>query len=325
MALFRMSHPVIYTIGIGNSPEHITNQAKEILAGIDVVAGHFGFIEMAKKYINPKAMIIDDRPARNRAVTFEDYQKDRVSMVVTQALKKKSVAVLSGGDSGLWGMAGVFIEAKEIFGQQFEVKVIPGISSITSIAAKLGAPLQNGFSIISVGDEDVPFNVIEKKLKGAAYGGGVIVLYKLILENLAYPNFYPKEKYPELYPPEEKTKYRLQRTYDILSEFIPDDRVMIIVTDAFDQTSVYSKRIDLLGNENGKESVEVTNFGEFLNKADNYRFFTMVIIGDATTRVIDEKMVLSPQWNYKWTYSTEMLDQVKDLKYLKRQDVFFNK
>jgi precorrin-3B C17-methyltransferase len=318
-----MKLPVIYTIGIGNSPKHITQQAKEILADVDVVAGHFGFIELARKYLNPNAMIIDDRTARKRAATFEDYQKDRISMVVTQALSNKSVAVLSGGDSGLWGMAGVFIEAQEMFGHIFEVKVIPGVPSMTSIAARLGAPLQNGFSIISVGDEDVPFSIIEQRLKGAATGGGVIILFKLILENLAYPNFYPPEKYPELYPPGEKTKYRLQRTYDILREHIPDDRVMIIVTDAFDQTLEYSSRINLLGSESGKESIEITNFGEFVNKSDSYRFFTTVIIGDSTTKVINYKIVLTPHWNYRWTYSTEMLDKVNNLDYLISQDTFF--
>lgn len=319
-----MKSPVIYIIGIGNSPKHITQEAKEILARIDVVGGHFGFIEMCKNYINSKALIIDDRPARERALTFEDYQKDRISMVVSQALENKSVAVLSGGDAGLWGMAGVFMEAKEKFEFRFRVKVIPGIPSMTSIAAKLGAPLQNGFSIISVGDEDVPFSVIEQRLKGAAYSRMVTVLFKLILENIAYPEYYPEEKYPELYPPKEKTKYRLQRTYDILKEHIPENRAMIIITDAYDQTSQYSSSVDMLGAKDGKESIEICQFGDFLKKSESFRFFTTVIIGDANTRVLADGTIYTPQWNYKWTYSVEMLDRIKDLDYLKERELFIN-
>lgn len=317
-----MSKTIIYTIGIGNDKKHITLEAKEILSMVDVIAGHFGFVEMSREFINPRALIIDDRPARARAKTYEDYQKDRISMVINQALDNKSVAVLSGGDAGLWGMAGVFLEAQKEFQYQFDVKVIPGIPSLTSIAAKIGAPLQNGFTVISIGDEDMPFDLIEKRLMGAAYGGGVIVLFKLILENIAYPQYYPKEKYPDLYPPEEQTRYRLQRTYDILKEHIPPDRTMIIVTDAYDQTSNYSTNINMLGSKDGKEVIEISQFGKFLEKSSDFRFLTTVIIGDSMTKTVNTR-VLTPQWNYKWNYSNRMLNEVTNLSYLKTKDSFF--
>jgi precorrin-3B C17-methyltransferase len=314
----------VYTVGIGNSKKHITLQAKEILAAIDVVAGHYGFIEMAKEYINSRAKVIDDREARNRSTTFESYQQNRVSAVVTEALKGQAVAVLSGGDSGIWGMAGVFLEAQMIHHNEFDLEIVPGIPSLTTIAAKLGAPLQNGFSVISIGDEDTPFEIIEQRLKGAALGGGVIVLYKLILENLAYPHFYPKEKYPQLYPPKEKTMFRLRRTFKILHEHIPLDRPMAIVTDVHDQTSSYSSTTLLLGGEGGKESITLTTFKEFLEKSSEYRFFTTIIIGDASTQVYNDRMV-TPQWNYKWKYAANMLKDIEMLPYLKEQATFFSR
>lgn len=313
---------IVYTIGIGNSPRHITAQAKEILSGVDVVAGHYGFIEMAREYIHPKARIIDDRAARSRSKTFEFYQQNRISAVVTEALKGQSVAVLSGGDTGIWGMAGVFLEAQKVFNDEFTVEVIPGIPTMVTIAARLGAPLQNGFSLISIGDEDTPFAVIEQRLKGAALGGGAIVLYKLILENLYYPEYYPQDQYPELFPPQEKIAYRWQRTFDILREHIPLERPMAVVTDVHDQTANYSTTTKMLGSDNRKESIVLTTFGDFLALSDTYRFFTTIIIGDAITKRYDD-ILITPQWNYKWHYQKEMMKDIIDLPYLKEQKDFF--
>ncbi len=313
---------IVYPIGIGNSKQQITAQAKEILAGVDVIAGHYGFIELAREYLNPDAKIVDDREARKRSGTFVFYQQNRISAVVTEALQGQSVAVLSGGDTGIWGMAGVFLEAQHVFENAFDVQVIPGIPTMVTIAAKLGAPLQNGFSLISIGDEDTPFAVIEQRLKGAALGGGVIVLYKLILENLNYPQYYPEEKYPELFPPKEKMLYRWQRTYEILREYISPKTPMAVVTDVNDQTSNYSTATEMLGSDDGREKIVIAPFDDFLALTDTFRFFTTVIIGDATTKQFGN-VLITPQWNYKWTYHKEMMADIDGLSYLKAQKDFF--
>lgn len=317
------SKKIIYVIGIGNSVQHITAEAKELLKTVDIIAGHFGFIEMVKEYISTNTKIVDDSAARNRAGRFIEYQQDRVSAVVNEVLNGNSVAVLSGGDSGIWGMAGVFLEAQKVFDCSFEVNVVPGIPTMSAIAARLGAPLLNGFSLIAVADEDMPFSKIEQRLKGAAIGGGVIVLFKLILENCKYPQYYPQDEYPELYPPEEKTKYRLQRTYDLLKEYIPGDRPIAIVTDVCDQTSNYSKTTDFLGSDNGKEEIIITTFDQFLNCSDSFRFFTSVVIGDENT-VLFDKVMYTPQWHNRWVYKKEMIERVKELPYLKSQEAFFS-
>lgn len=299
-------------------------QARDILGQVDVVAGHYGFIEMAQEYINPRAKIIDDREGRKRVQTFEGYQHARISMVVTEALKGQSVAVLSGGDTGIWGMAGVFLEAQQVLNRAFEVRVIPGIPTMVSIAAKLGAPLQNGFSLISIGDEDTPFAVIEQRLKGAAMGGGTIVLYKLIFENLNYPQYYPQEKYPELFPPQEKMLYRWQRTNEILSEHIVPDTPMAVVTDAHDQTANYSSVTKMLGSEDGQEKLVITPFKDFLSLTSTFRFFTTVIIGETITKQYCD-ILITPQWNYKWSFQQEMMRDITQLPYLKTQQEFFTK
>ena len=318
------TRPVIYTVGIGNAPQHISMQARDILATVDIVAGHYGFLELARQHINPKAKIIDDREARNRSPSFACYQQLRVSAVVAEALRGQSVAVLSGGDTGIWGMAAVFLEARQVYENAFAVEVIPGIPALVTIAAKLGAPLQNGYTVIAIGDEDTPFAVIEQRLKGAALGGGVIVLHKLILENLNYPRYYPPDKYPELFPPREKTIYRWQRTYDILREHIPPERLLAIVTDACDQTAHYSTTPELLGSDDRKERIVIAAFQDFLALAHTFRFFTTVIIGDAITQRCGER-VITPQWHYQWKYDREMMNDLAGLPYMKEQNAFFGR
>ena len=313
---------IIYPVGIGHSRKHITAEAREVLATVDVVAGHYGFIEMAREYINPKAQILDAREVRTRAASFEECQKNRVAACAVQALAGKSVAVLSGGDAGIWGQAAVLLQAGQAHDWAFDVKVVPGIPSMVAVAARLGAPLMNGFTVISVGDEDTPFDVTEQRLRGAAMGGGTVVLYKLILENTACPQLYPKDEYPELYPPMEKTWFRLERTFDILQEYVPLDRPMAVVTDVHEQTSRYSVSPELLGSDTGKESIVISTLADFMKQAKAFRFFTTVILGEEMTRQYGDLLV-SPQANYRWEYDPAMIAEIHTMPCLKTQNQFF--
>ena len=314
----------IYALSIGHTRSQITPEAQEILRTVDVVAGYPGFIEIAKPFLNGAVEYIDDRVTRRSADSFELAKQNRVAAVVAQALLGKSVAILSGGDTGIWGYAGFFIEAQRYHDGAFDVEVIPGVAGMVASAARVGAPLMNGFAFISLGDEDTPFQVVERRLKGAAMGGFVIVLYKLILESAGSPDFYPPERYPELYPPLVRTRERLERAYEILSEHIAPATPMAIITDVYDQSSNYSSRSPLLGSDTGKEDIILTTFDQFLDHSDRYRFLTTVIIGEEMTRVWHNKMYTS-QWNRRWTYDGQMLQRVAHLEYLVKASAFFAK
>lgn len=312
----------IYALSIGHYDEQITIEVQKILGAVDVIAGHQGFIEIAKPFLKPSVEVIDDRVTRFSVDNFELAQQNRVAAVVSQALLGKQVAILSGGDTGIWGEAGFFIEAQQVHEDAFDVEVIPGVSGMVAAAARVGAPLMNGFALLSLGDEDTPFSVIKRRLRGASIGGFVIVLYKLILESANCPEFYPEEKYPELYPPMVRTKERLEKTYEILSEHIAPSTPMAIITDVYDQSSNYSEKIPFLGSDDGKEEIIVTTFDQFLNYSDRYRFLTTVIIGEEMTKIWKNK-IYTPQWNYHWSYRTDMLDDIAQLQYLKTSDQFF--
>ena len=92
----------IYALSIGHTRSQITPEAQEILRTVDVVAGYPGFIEIAKPFLNGAVEYIDDRVTRRSADSFELAKQNRVAAVVAQDLLGKSVAILSGGDTGIW-------------------------------------------------------------------------------------------------------------------------------------------------------------------------------------------------------------------------------
>jgi precorrin-3B C17-methyltransferase len=317
-----MDKGIIYTVSIGHSKAHITPEAQEVLKSTDVVAGHQSFIEIAGDFLKHSIEVIDNRETRKYASTFEIAQQNRVAACVTEALKGKKVAVLSGGDTGIWGEAGFFIEAQKIHENAFDVVVIPGVSCIVASAARVGAPLMNGFALIALGDEDTPFEVVGRRLEGAAIGGFTIVLYKVIVESHSFPEFYPQEKYPELNPPEKCTEFRLKETHTILSKYIAQETPMAIITDVYNQTSSHKTNEKMIGSQNGREEIILTTFSNFLNFSSNYRFFTTIIIGDETTKQ-NMNYIYTPQWNYRWVYSQKMTGLIKDIPYLKKLPDFF--
>jgi precorrin-3B methylase len=181
----------------------------------------------------------------------------------------------------------------------------------------------NGFALIALGDEDTPFQVVERRLKGAALGGFAIVLYKLILESAGSPACYPPDRYPELYPPLVRTKERLERAYEILAEHIAPATPMAIITDVYDQSSNYSGRSPLLGSDTGREEIILTTFDKFLEYSDHYRFLTTVIIGEEMTRVWRDRIYTAP-WNRRWAYDDRVLQRVAQLEYLVKVKEFFH-
>jgi precorrin-3B C17-methyltransferase len=99
----------------------------------------------------------------------------RCELAVKEALKGKNVAVISGGDAGVYGMAGLMFETAHKYG--VEIEVIPGITAAVSGGAVLGAPLAEDFAVISLSDLLTPWEVIEKRLSAAALGDFAIAIY----------------------------------------------------------------------------------------------------------------------------------------------------
>lgn len=103
-------------------------------------------------------------------------ERTRAEAAVAEATAGSRVAVVSTGDAGVYGMAGLVFELLPE-GSPVTVEVVPGVTAASAAAACLGAPLMNDFAVVSLSDLLTPLEVIERRLTAAADGDFVIALY----------------------------------------------------------------------------------------------------------------------------------------------------
>ncbi|MGI6091403.1 MAG: precorrin-3B C(17)-methyltransferase [Negativicutes bacterium] len=144
-------------------------RARNSIVGADVVVGYNTYLKLVEELITTQEII----------GTGMMQEVDRCSAAVEEAMKGKKVAVVSSGDPGIYGMAGLVLELVQQYpeGQRPEVVIIPGISAVGAAAAILGAPLMHDFSVISLSDLLTPWELIKKRVEMAAAGDFVIALY----------------------------------------------------------------------------------------------------------------------------------------------------
>ena len=105
---------------------------------------------------------------------------DRARHALELAASGKSVAVVSGGDPGVFAMAAAVFEAIEAGPagwRALDIRVEPGVTAMLAAAAEIGAPLGGDFCAISLSDNLKPWETIERRLEAAASAGFVIALY----------------------------------------------------------------------------------------------------------------------------------------------------
>ena len=157
----------LYCIGIGpGGEEQMTLRAVRALEKCDCVAGYGLYLDLIENLISGKERI-------ESGMTREVL---RCKAAVEAAKQGKTVAVVSSGDAGVYGMASLLLELCE-HEPNLEVEVIPGITAACSGGAVLGSPLTCDFACISLSDLLTPWEKIEQRLRGAAAGDFCIALY----------------------------------------------------------------------------------------------------------------------------------------------------
>ena len=150
----------------------MTIRAREALENADTVVGYSTYIRLVEPLIKDKDIV-------STGMTTE---VERCREAIRLAADGRSVALISSGDSGIYGMAGLVLEIlrdKENSPRviPFDLEIIPGVPAVCSAAASLGAPLMHDFAVISLSDLLTPWELIEKRLSLAAEGDFVIALY----------------------------------------------------------------------------------------------------------------------------------------------------
>lgn len=157
-------------MGIGpGSLDDMTPRARQAIVSADIVVGYNTYIAL----IRP---LVENKPLIGTAMMQEI---ERCQMAVDEALTGKKLAVVSSGDPGIYGMAGLILELvmKQPEVARPKVTVIPGISAVGAAAAILGAPLMHDFAVISLSDLLTPWELIKKRAEMAAAGDFVIAIY----------------------------------------------------------------------------------------------------------------------------------------------------
>lgn len=158
----------IYSIGIGPGDEQMmTQQAATAIQQADIIVGYTHYFRYVENLIAGKETIN----------TGMKKERQRAQQAFEKAEKGKTVAVISSGESGVYGMAPLLWEMKKERNSKVDVEVIPGISAMFAAAAKLGAPLGHDFCSVSMSDLLTPWERIEKRIEAAAVGDFVTAVY----------------------------------------------------------------------------------------------------------------------------------------------------
>ena len=162
----------LYLVGIGpGNLNQITPAAKTAISEADLVIGYHLYIELIQSLKRP-GQIFESSP-----ITQEQQRAKRAIELAQWGL---TVAVVSSGDCGIYGMAGLVLEELQNMGwngQTPQVQIFPGISALQSAASRVGAPLMHDFCAISLSDLLTPWSMIQKRLNAAASGDFITALY----------------------------------------------------------------------------------------------------------------------------------------------------
>lgn len=159
---------VVHVVGLGPGPaEWLTPEVSRILGEVDHVVGY-------APYVNR----VPQRAGLTRHASGNTVEVDRAAMALELAAAGERVAVVSGGDAGVFGMASAVFEAAE--DPRFsgvDIRVAPGVSAVQAVAARAGAPIGADFAVMSLSDRLKPWDVIERRLDAIAAADLVLALY----------------------------------------------------------------------------------------------------------------------------------------------------
>jgi precorrin-2 C20-methyltransferase / precorrin-3B C17-methyltransferase len=166
--LDHVAAPRLYVLGLGPGTDSwITPEVSAVLAEVDHVVGYAPYLDR-----------LPTRSDLQRHASGNTVELERAQCALDLALAGERVAVVSGGDAGIFGMASAVFEAAENDRYaQVKITVLPGVTAAQVVAARAGAPLGGDYAVVSLSDRLKPWSVIEKRLRAAAEADLVLAIY----------------------------------------------------------------------------------------------------------------------------------------------------
>ncbi len=168
---YNPTHGEIHIIGSGPGDiSFLTNNARKALSRCTIWIGYKMYLDLIKPIKRNDQVLIESKLTE---------EKERCSKAIKLAEEGIKVALISSGESGFYGMAGLLLELLQKIKKEYRpyFEVHPGISSVQLAAAISGAPLMNDFCSVSLSDKLTPWSLIEKRIEGALLGDFVIALF----------------------------------------------------------------------------------------------------------------------------------------------------
>lgn len=162
---------VVIGLGPGNA-DQVTPEATNAVAEANFFYGY-------KPYLDR----LDLRPDQTRVASDNREEISRSNAALEMAASGHNVAVVSGGDPGVFAMAAAICEAIEAGPKEWrdiDLAIVPGVTAMLAVAARVGAPLGHDFCAINLSNNLKPWELIERRLVAAATAGFVISLYNPI-------------------------------------------------------------------------------------------------------------------------------------------------
>lgn len=236
----------IYIIGIGpGDKQNMSLRAINAIKKSNIIIGY-------KNYINLLGDLI-----KNKKVISSGMREEisRCQITLKLASSGKNVSLISSGDPGIYGMAGIMLEIAKKSDNKIDIEIIPGITSASTSSAILGSPINNDFAVISLSNLLTPWNIIEKRIKYAAKSDFVICIYN------------PKSK---------ERDWQIEKVKKILLKYRKKETPVGIVNNA---------------QRNNQHSV-ITNLKNMLGHKIDMN--TTIIIGNSKT-FIDNNFMITPR------------------------------
>ncbi|MBE0515840.1 MAG: precorrin-3B C(17)-methyltransferase [Methanophagales archaeon] len=255
---------MLSVVGIGpGSLDLLTERARARISSADIIMGNERYIGLIREIIPSGAEVITGKMGT---------EVERAKRAVELG-SRKNVVVVSGGDPGIYGMAGLLIEVLGTSHTDAELEIIPGITAASVSAALLGAPLSNDFAVVSLSDLLVPWSEIEEKLEGLAKMEIVVVIYN----------------------PRSKTRtVQLEKAYELFMRFRDGRTVVGIVRNA---------------EREGCE-IEISTLEDLPDFYHRIDMSTTIIIGSSKTENLDGRMVTRRGYERRYEYDRRGGDTV---------------
>lgn len=169
-------------VGLGPGQRDLmAPRAVQVIQETDLVIGYRVYLEQIRDLLSDKEIYISELT----------HEVERAMLAVQSARAGRRVCIVSSGDAGIYGMAGLVLDLFSRLSEETVsslsdhvlepyVEVVPGISALNAAAALLGAPLMHDFAVISLSDLLTPWTTIAQRLSAVAGADFVVVLYNPI-------------------------------------------------------------------------------------------------------------------------------------------------